>query len=410
MEIVINCGKGLESICETEWRKKEINQIYSVYPEYGRIKIQFEGPMTPDQLIQIRNSLLKIRCFEKIYLFLNETESNIPRRSLNESHIRAHLEESFSIISEKSFPPMIECLSFSKKTVSTQIQFQSPDINPQLTQKQILAVIQKIAKRFGRTTEFNQDNLAFSIWIGSNSIRTLLDLEYPPGNLSQLELHPTGLFPSFAYGLIQSAIAQWVALNPNVTNEPIQIIDPMMGAGIIPLLLLKEAEDTTSIITKQNLHCKIWGIEKEMAFFEKANNNLKRAIKTEQISLFQQDFQSIQGLQPFDMIITQPPYGMSIPMSDQELSQLYHDLFSWTAKYSHQRSILAIITPREAIINKIEIESGWKRIETLPVKEHTLHCNYFIFMRLEPQKEVNLEEKAPKAQKRTKAKKKSTNI
>lgn len=95
-------------------------------------------------------------------------------------------------------------------------------------------------------------------------------------------------------------------------------------------------------------------------------------------------------------------------MSDQEITQLYQDLFNWTAKKSQQGSILALITPREAVIKSIENESGWKRIETIPVKEHTLHCNYFIYMKSEPKKEEKQDEKAPKAEKRTKSKKKST--
>lgn len=295
LEIVIICGKGLEAICEAEWQRKCQNQKYTIYHEDGRIKIQFIGQLTPDQEIQIRSTLLKIHCFEKIYFFLNETDSKIPRKSLSEHQIRSHIEESFSILASKSFSPTVERVSYLKKTISTQIQFQCPDINPQLTQKQILGVIQKIAKRFGRSTEFNRDNLTFSIWIGPNSIRTLLDLEYPPGNLPQLELHPTGLFPSFAYGLIQSALSQWISANPNRPNEPIRIIDPMMGVGIIPLLLLKEAEDSTSLIAVRNLQCKIWGIEKEAAFFEKAQKNLKHAMKSKQISVFNQDFQTEQS-------------------------------------------------------------------------------------------------------------------
>ena len=83
----------------------------------------------------------------------------------------------------------------------------------------------------------------------------------------------------------------------------------------------------------------------------------------------------------FDLIITQPPYGYSIPQEQSIIEELYQKLFNWATQKTNNNAILTLITPKRALVLECAENTPWALIREIPIKEHTIECAIFVFQK-----------------------------
>ena len=264
-------------------------------------------------------------------------------------------------------------MSLTQVEVSAAFPFSFPN---NFNQAMVQAMAKHILQHYHRSLTQKGDNiLRFSLKTFPNQIFALIQLNLHPGNLTLTHTHPTGLFPNFAYGMIAAAIANF---SPEINT--ISMVDPMAGASTIPILLALEKNYFEKIIGVNSIKWTFSGIEKDPVFWNIAQSNIETFGLSNRIKLDQCDFVD-QIDKNFDLIITQPPYGYSIPQEQSIIEELYQKLFNWATQKTNNDAILTLITPKRALVLECAENTPWALIREIPIKEHTIECAIFVFQK-----------------------------
>jgi 23S rRNA G2445 N2-methylase RlmL len=392
VSLLIHCGEGLEDICkdEIELRLKQREIIYYSPPMDGYVLIGFY--IENNNLTPLTEFISHLRCFETINLVINTEQisdwSSFKDKSHIEQVIRNFLIETFDILDKIDEKDLIQkCLSYEQSSPISlnEIEF-SATLSPMIAKHGInQAMIQAIANRLTRNHQIkivrSKQNIA-QFWYKFLADQQIcfFQLNRYPGNLFLNSPHPTGLFPNFAFGLIYAGIQAMKDLNQDYLNsmDIIQVIDPMAGAGTIPILVEQERTFFSQYlgVNPENWH--IYGCEKETKFWELAKKNLQKKHLQNIIDLQNIDFNEFTPTSLVNLIITQPPYGYSIPQERVQLEELYKSLFTWSETNSASNSVMSLITPQTDLIKENLSQSEWVLLKEIPIKEHSIQCSIFV--------------------------------
>ncbi|HME53800.1 MAG TPA: hypothetical protein VKM55_16350 [Candidatus Lokiarchaeia archaeon] len=384
--IFIQCGVGLEQDC-----------VHEIQVKFPGVKIE-EAPFGLKGYVSIRiestpaardaASLLaqELRCFEKLHVLAWSREvpwQSFNRRDRIEQKIADFFDDCFATMAKTGF-----LRTFSSITGKTQPPIKEVEITAPvprflqeygLRQSHIQAIGKRKAREHGVAMILKQKGVTrLYVKILPGSILGLIQLQRPAGNFRLKSVHPTGLFPNFAFALIQECVmAYWEASVGTIAS--VHLVDPVCGAGTIPLLAWDQQAYLAELLGIEENDVNITGIEKEPAFFDKAMENAKALNVDAAVTLMNSDFLAADPEFKADIFIAQPPYGYSIAMDDDALFKLYEQLFSWCESHANRGAVFGMITPLTAWINEIAPQTRWKLARELIVKEHDVKCSMYIF-------------------------------
>jgi hypothetical protein len=399
MQLLIRCGLGLESICVWELHAKLKDIAFNVrtYNIKGYIKIEIEN------INQFNPRILQeLRCFEKVSIILDSDKlgfTELKSKRILETKLRNLIEnifESWQAPADlakdiKKFEHILKPNLIYDKEFNLIISKSQKNLPLSLTDSQIYGIINRVAASHGFKLNLKSEEcINLMCRISINEILILLDLPLPPGNFKPKKVHPTGIFPNFIFGLIIFALSKNTEKegSKKKKSEFYNIIDPFMGSGAILRLIHEEQEFLiqNKLIDAESIN--YMGIEIVPQIYEDATTNLKSKIPSENLILLNQDFRTIKVKNYFpkkaNLIITQPPYGHSIKYQQQEISQLYHELFNWSFDMLNDDGILTLITPREELIqaainqNENSIQK-WILVDKMTIKQHSLDVGLYIY-------------------------------
>lgn len=384
--IFLQCGQGLEHDCIHEIQVKfpglKIEEAPFGLKGYVSIKIE-NTPISRDAANQLAKEL---RCFEKLYILVWSREvpwQAMTRRDRIEQKIADFFDDSFATIVKTGF-----LNTFSSITGKIQMPIKEVEITAPvpkflqdygMRQSHIQAIGKRKAREHGVTMVLKQkDVIRFYIKILPIGILGLIQLRLPPGNFRLKSVHPTGLFPNFAFALIQETfLAYWEGSAGTIAS--IDIVDPVCGAGTIPLLTWDQLTYFADLLGIEESSISILGIEIDPVFFQKALENAK-ALNVDDVVTFKNiNFSATDPDFKADIFIAQPPYGYSILMDDEALFTLYKQLFSWCESHANHGAVFGVITPLKSWINELALQTRLKLVKEIPVKEHDVNCSIFVF-------------------------------
>ena len=384
--IFIQCGQGLEHDCTHEIQVKfpglKIEEAPFGLKGYVSIKIE-NTPIARDAANQLAKEL---RCFEKLHMLAWSREvpwQDMTRRDRIEQKIADFFDDCFATIAKTGFLNTFSSITGKLQMPIKEVEITAPvprflqDFG--LRQSNIQAIGKRKAREYGVAMVLKQKGVTrLYVKILPTGILGLIQLKLPPGNFRLKSVHPTGLFPNFAFALIQeSFLAYWEGSAGTISG--VHVIDPVCGAGTIPLLAWDQLAYFADILGIEESNISITGFEKEPAFFQKAMENAKALNVDETVTFENIDFLDSDPGFKADVFIAQPPYGYSIAMDDKALFTLYEQLFTWCESRASHVGVFGVITPLKLWINEIAPKTRWKLVQELPVKEHDVNCSMFIF-------------------------------
>nr|MDO8115223.1 hypothetical protein [Candidatus Sigynarchaeota archaeon] len=385
--IMIQCGQGLEPCCLHELNTKfpGIHVEQNPFGLKGYVSVKIDN--TPALLARGVKIVNTLRCFEKMHILMQAREvpwEMIPRKDRVEQKIADFFDDALSIMPKTGFLRIYGNLAGVAQTPIKEIEITVPVPGflkaYGFNQAQIQAIGKKKARDHGISLVLKKKGIPLLyVKIQPQSIIGLMLLERPPGNFRLRHVHPTSLFPNYAFALIQeSFVAYWEA-NPARPGTTINIVDPFSGAGTIPLMAWQEREYLARILGTETDSLAFTGFEKDPDFFSKVRANSEELTTDPSFTLMNKDFlESGPGFHA-DMFITQPPYGLSINIEKDQLYSLYKTLFSWSDTNGNHGAILGIISPHTKWISEISKNTRWHLVKSIPVKEHSVDCTMDIF-------------------------------
>jgi hypothetical protein len=382
----IQCGQGLEADCLHEIQVKfpGLNIEQAPFGLKGYIAIKIENtPASRDIAYQLATEL---RCFEKLHVLVWSREvpwQALTRRDRVEQKIADFFDDCFDTMAKTGFLHTFSSITGKTQSPVKEVEITAPIPNFLrefgLQQSHIQAIGKRKARDHGVSLVLKQKGVTrLYVKIVPGGILGLIQLKIPPGNFRLTRVHPTGLYPNFAFALIQECfLAYWDASNGTISR--VHVVDPVCGAGTIPLLAWDQELYFADILGIEETDITITGIEKEPEFFQQLMENANAMIVGDAVSFMNIDFADIDPGFTADIFIAQPPYGYSIAIDDETLHKLYEQLFTWCEIHANHGAVLGMITPLKSWINEIAPRTQWKLVKELPVKEHEVNCSMFTF-------------------------------
>ena len=384
--VFIQCGVGLEQDCIHEIQVKfpglKVEQAPFGLKGYVSIKVE-TTPAARDTANQLA---IELRCFEKLHVLAWSREipwQAMTRRERIEQKIGDFFDDCFSTMAKVGFLRTFSSITGKAQPAIKEVEITAPVPNFLhefgLMQSHIQAIGKRKARDHGVAMVLKQKGVTrLYVKILPTGILGLIQLKIPPGNFRLQSVHPTGLFPNFAFALIQeSVLAYWDASQGTIAS--IHVVDPVCGAGTIPLLVWDQQAYFADILGIEESEVSITGIEKDPAFFQKAMQNAKALNVDEAVTFKNMDFLDSDPGFKADIFIAQPPYGYSIAIDDDALFKLYEQLFSWCDSHAGHGAVFGVITPLTSWINEIAPKTRWKLVKELAIKEHNVNCSMFLF-------------------------------
>jgi 23S rRNA G2445 N2-methylase RlmL len=204
-----------------------------------------------------------------------------------------------------------------------------------------------------------------------------------PGNLPLPRVHPTGVFPSLAFAMLQQALDFLSKSQAWQRGDGITIVDPMCGAGTIPLMAWTARVYLSGIVAALPGDLLVRGIDTDEGFIGMANENAAVLGAGDGITFETGDFSKAELDPPADVVVCQPPYGYSIAVPETTLASLHARLFEWAARNTRPGGMLVVISPRDDIISEAMNPESWQLVRSTRVRQHSIECRIYSFSRLD---------------------------
>jgi 23S rRNA G2445 N2-methylase RlmL len=186
---------------------------------------------------------------------------------------------------------------------------------------------------------------------------------------SQLKPHPTPVFPSVAYVMVQLGLEQ--------IPQAHRFIDAMCGAGNIALMVTQVLKDKFNVF--------VGGFDKDSTWIEIAREN-SQILKSSQIEfyvfdLLAENFESSFPFFDYDILFAHPPYSHFVQYSNEVLEHLYRNLLQIFQKFSREKACLVINSPRSDILVPLISEFPFMIVQTIEIPRKTTTIKLWVLIR-----------------------------
>lgn len=386
MHVLLTTGEGLEGIARDEVLAKVPGCTVTACPHGMKGHVELRALAGKED--ELARGMDRLRCFESIYLVLHEETPGkgwLDSKRQAESMIRSLFSSTFTALKH----PMAGAVLGMSWRGPFGIAIPVPAFLRRMgfTQPQLEAIAGREASAAGTSLAMKRKGVPrIYIKCFPRALLGMLQLPRRPGNLPLPRVHPTGLFPNHAFGLISHALSALVAVSGAIVEghgDHLVVVDPMAGAGTIPAMLVADAAHFTASLPFP-AKLAITAIEHDAGFHEMMVENLQAVSRDEDhvasVDLVHANHAAVE-MKCVDAIITQPPYGYSIRVSDVELTSLHAALFDTAARWLRPGGVLATISPRDDVITPLARDRGWTAVATRRVQEHGTTCSVHAFRR-----------------------------
>ncbi|WXG42511.1 MAG: methyltransferase [Promethearchaeati archaeon SRVP18_Atabeyarchaeia-1] len=286
----------------------------------------------------------------------------VERGSLTDVQRLRSITEAYVVILEEEYGESFSIDRFADKAVESipayagkarRISVSAYSVRGRPSQRQIQGAFSKrIVGRLNAECNFREYDIALRVTLLKRTAIAAVNLEILPGNMPKgILTHPTPLLPPIAYFMVRLSSPQ----------EGERLLDPMCGCGTIPLMAALEWK-----------RLKITGADVDEEYVSCAGRNAKTLGVEDKINLLVSDVAGLskRGLEA-DMIVVNPPYGMSVP-AKSDLEKLCRILFEEAFIILSSRGRMAIVTPYPAIVEREASRQMFKVDSTHRIREGEL--------------------------------------
>jgi predicted RNA methylase len=391
LKLLVSCGQGLEPACV-----QEISTLFPALqatPGYGRRSGFVEVNSTDEATFfeDVAGVPSSIHCQEKIYVAVHEKEMQwhlFTTKDILERKLEDFFDETFKKLANPVLNGKLAGMVNPSETSITCVEIATllPKALAErhLTQSQLQAIGNRKAKSRGIEMILKQKDVPrLLVRAFGDILVALLQLPVRPGNLPLTKVHPTGLFPSFAFAMLQEAFELLSVSQVWQRGEAVHVVDPMCGAGTIPLMAWTAREYLGQMVDVEPGSLLVSGIDTDEVFLAMATENASALGAGESVSFMSSDFSPVNLDSPADAIVCQPPYGYSIAIPDASLESMHADLFDWAARNTRAGGVIIVISPRKDIISRVVQQDTWLLVRSSRVRQHSLECKIYAYRRLD---------------------------
>ncbi|MFW9950274.1 MAG: methyltransferase [Candidatus Thorarchaeota archaeon] len=364
-KFIIHCPISCENFCIEEIVNKTPNHAKEKYV----LKIIDHGTISLETLVQIPDELkfwesILCNCFSIEKLRIELISEDIPIR-LQSTKIKKIMRVKFL---EKymtlALNALLKISSPKSITLISNLQHWKD-----LTQREIQGIFKKVVND-NTLLQFSlkKADREIHITLTRHNLRILLDL---PVQIifSQLKAHPTPVFPSIAYVMVQLGLEQ-------IPNARI-FVDAMCGAGNVGLMI-------SQVLKTQN-DLFIGAFDKDHSWIEIAQKNSK-VLKSSKIKfctfdILSENFDTTFPFNNFDLLMAHPPFSHFVPYSNETLEEIYHHLFLIFHKYGCKNAKLIINSPRSDIIDPLISKFSFIVLKTIEIPRKITKVKLWVISR-----------------------------
>jgi len=239
-----------------------------------------------------------------------------------------------------------------------------------LSQREIQGIFRKVVNEHP-LLQFNLKKAEIGIHTTLTPHNLKITIDLPIQTLfSQLKVHPTPVYPSVAYVMVQLGLEQ--------VPQARRFVDAMCGAGNIAIMITQILKDKPDLF--------VGGFDKDSKWIEIARDN-SRILKTSQIEfsifdLLSNDFESNFPFYNFDLLLAHPPYSHFVSYSNEILEKIYHNLLLVFQKFGCEKACLVINSPRSDIIMPLISKFPFKLLKTIEIPRKATTVKLWVLIKI----------------------------
>lgn len=317
----------------------------------GTISLQI-NIHTPNEFEQWTGFLSKCYTIENLRMEL--ASSDIPLKiqtpKVGKSGRVQFIEENIEIALTK----LLEISSPTSIALTTNTQYWK-----EFSQRELQGIFKRVVQNHIPSLQFLLKQASSDLYLALTKQHLKISINLPVQKFfPSLIVHPTPVFPSVAYIMLQLGLEQ-------VPNA-FRFVDAMCGAGNIALIVAQVLKNIPLLF--------VGGFDKDPKWIEAARENSRSTaskIDFIKFDLYSDNFLTTFPFRDYDVLFAHPPYGHFVQYSTKILIQLYRNVLQIFQVYANKHSCLVLNSPRDDILVRLIDEFSFELVKTLDIPRKT---------------------------------------